>query len=88
MFKKKSKSVSSWNSIKEFEQGEDEFEEWKACKTIMVSKEAKVSAKEVTALTTWAYSSTHPRVKFRWKWWGPKWEKKDEAPCRRAKINV
>jgi hypothetical protein len=28
----------------------------------MVSKEAEVSAKRVTALTTRAYSPTHPRV--------------------------
>jgi hypothetical protein len=26
MFKKKSRSISSWNSIKNFEQGENEFE--------------------------------------------------------------
>ncbi len=62
MSKEKSKSVSNWNSIKEFERGKDEFEGSKACKAIMVSKEAEVSAKRVTALTTRAYSPTHPRV--------------------------
>jgi len=40
MFFKKSKSTSSWNSIKKFEHDKNEYGKWKAYKAIMISKKA------------------------------------------------
>jgi hypothetical protein len=64
MSKEKSKSTSSWNSIKEYEHGKNESQKWKAFREAMIFEEAKGRAKGVRALTTLAYSPTHPKAKL------------------------
>jgi len=53
MSKLNSKFTFSWNSIKKFEHGKDEFGGWKVCKILMVSEKAKVGTKGARAFIAW-----------------------------------
>jgi hypothetical protein len=84
MFKEKSKSTSGWNSIKKYEHGKDESKKWKTYIEAMVFKEAKGRANRARALTTQAYSPTHPKARLQRKWRDTVWEVENEAFKQRA----
>jgi hypothetical protein len=69
MSKEKFKFASSYNSIKEYEHGKNEYGGWKACRKIMVSEKIKARAKGALAFRAWTYSLAHLKVKFWQKWW-------------------